>query len=524
MSYQSKKISLGTLLCNAGLISQEKLQIALRTQKKYSNMKLGEVLVLQEGIQVQTINFFVNQWQDMVRQGKQFPLSYYLKKACLLNEQQIATILREQQYSRQEFGTIAVEKGWINQKTVDFFETSLPLKPPEIMSLASLEEYNSNVLHLEQKYPNYSLVLGKILAWTGGNYYLTIAICKALSNSNINITAGSEINAVNLFIENSIIKKWQVSEVAEYIKAVKQRLVNNPRCAPKLLLKEYREILLFGSKKYRNTKEQNELLLLGLLLRENESVSVSNIIYQQIFNLRFIARELEIIRPDASKSKNVQAKKRNASDIEVPDRTFKKTVLNKNTPSVKADRQAKKIENDDGKLNLDISRPVTVIVSLISLGAIALSTPLFLKMNNYYSSKLQEEETSKLNFVQKGENTQQLCDAIDFADSSASLNLLSRLEEKQQLSEQIPINCEIALDRLRIMAVPELGKENRILEAINHLCKIPKNSEMHLEAKVWLKHWYDSAAWGKKTQFYLEDFTKYKNLDCPAAHFMQSEI
>jgi hypothetical protein len=68
-----------------------------------------------------------------------------------------------------------------------------------------------------------------------------------------------------------------------------------------------------------------------------------------------------------------------------------------------------------------------------------------------------------------------------------------------------------------------LGKDNRILEAIRHLCNVPADSEMFIDAEIWLKRWYDSASWGKETKLYIEEINKHQNKSCPAAHFMEYE-
>ncbi len=283
MSNQNHKPLLGVLLQNAGLISQEQLQNALDIQAKYAQMKLGEILVLQEGIRAKTIDFFVNKWHMFLAQGQQFPIGYYLKQACLLNEQQIQTILEEQKNNQQKFGVLAVKKGWIQQNTINFFLASFS-QAPQLMSLSSLEQYNQDTLHLEEKYPNYYLILSRILAWTGGNFGLTKTISYVFANSNFNIPAGLEINTVDRFIEESLIKNWQNSKAAAYIRVVKRNFLKNPRCDSILLLKEYRNILLAGNKQYQQTKEQNELLSLGLIVKKNNYLKVANLIYQQIFN------------------------------------------------------------------------------------------------------------------------------------------------------------------------------------------------------------------------------------------------
>ena len=525
MSYQNNKLLLGSLLQNAGLISIEQLQTALKTQKQYTEMKLGEILILQEGIRAKTISFFVEQWQEMVLQGKQFLLGYYLKRAYLLSEQQIETILQEQQNNQKRFGTLAVQKGWIDQKTIDFFVKSLSPKPPQIMSLSSLEEYNSSTLHLEKKYANHALILRRIFAWTGGNLHLTKAICQVFANSGVNIPAGSEMNAVDLCVENSFLRKWQVSKPAEYIRAVKQKLVNNPRCDSKLLLKEYREILLSGTKEYQNTKEQNELVLLGLVSRENNQLNISNIIYQQVFNQNFVAQELSKIQSQATTVDNLKIKSKTAPVTKKSTFVPEKVAPNSNHVQIQVHHQSEAENSHHSKPNTNIPKLLTIAGSLIALGAIASVTPLFLKMNNYYSSQLQQEQTQEQtdsDFTQEVNQFEQFCDEIDFADSIPTLSLISRLEKNQQLLEEFPDSCETALNRLRILAAPELGKKSRILEAIKHLCKIPEDSEMHLEAEVWLQHWYDSPDWGAKTKLYLDNFAKYKNFDCAAARSIQS--
>ena len=527
MPYQNNRLPLGSLLQNAGLISNEQLKTALQAQKQYAKMRLGEILVLQEGIKAKTIDFFVNKWQEAVLQGKQFPLGYYLKKAYLLSEQQIETILKEQQYSDQKFGTLAVKKGWISQKTVDFFIDSLPLKPPPIMSLSSLEEYNNNTLHLEKKYANYSLILSRVLAWTRGNLYLTKATCQAFANSDVNIPAGSEINAVDLFIENILIKKWQVSEVAEYIRIVKQSLVNNPRCDSKLLLKEYRNILLSDSKEYQNTTEQEELLLLGVVSFKKDRLSVANIIYQRVFNQDFVASELSRIKPQVAALDGSSIKRDTASIPENLAVTSEKIASNLNHVQIEVNHQTEENSVDDRKPNINLPKLLTIGGSLLALSAIALLISLFLKIDNYYSSRSDREQAlepeADLDFALEVNKLEQFCDGIDFTDSSSSLSLISRLEKNQQLLEEFPDSCQIALDRLRIVAAPMLGRESRILEAVKNLCKIPEDSEMHLEAETWIKHWYNSPDWGEKTQLYLEDFAKYKNFDCPASHFISEQ-
>ena len=134
--------------------------------------------------------------------------------------------------------------------------------------------------------------MSRILAWTGGNESLTKTICQVFANSDFNIPAGSEIKAVDQFVEDSCIRKWRTSKTAEYIRSVKQNFVNNLRLDSRLLLQEYRKILLSDNQEYKKTPEQNELLRLGLIVEQNSHLRVTNIIYQRVFNQDFISHEL----------------------------------------------------------------------------------------------------------------------------------------------------------------------------------------------------------------------------------------
>lgn len=514
------KLPLGLLLKNAGLISDERLQKALAIQAKYTKMKLGEILVLQEGIQAKTIDFFVNSWQKLVEKGRKFPIGYYLNKAGLLDDRQIETILQEQENSQQKFGAIAVQKGWIAPQTVTFFLDSLPLKPALIVPFSWLEEYDEQTLHLAKKYVNHSLILSRIFAWTGGNSNLIKIIAPAFTESSFNIPTGLEIGAVDRFVEKNLIENWQKSDRATYIRTVARNLVNNRQCSPQRLLQEYQKILLSGSQQDRSTPEQEELLALGLIVRdreEREKLRVANLIYQQVFDRNWTTRQLDRLQNrqiDTQKSLAIAAPITTTNNVD-------STIV---TKPIEVERQ------NQNSNSFSSPNPLTKIGSIVTLCSLVLLVPLFLLANNYYFSRLREPSND--NSIVNADRLQQFCQTIDFSNSSAALQLISKLEtDKRKLLENFssssdsleifPNNCEAALNRLRVLAAPQLGKENRVLEAIRHLCKIPADSEMSVEAEVWLDRWYNSSAWGRETKFLLSELDKYDEAGCPAGHFTE---
>ena len=520
MSDRNKRPPLGLLLQNAGLITNEQLQNALNIQSKYTRMKLGEILVLQEDIEAKTIDFFVEQWYKFIELGQQFPIGYYLKKAGLLDEWQIKTILEEQKGNRQKFGAVAVQKGWIRPTTIDFFSNALSFKTPQAISFDSLEEYDREVLHLDRKYIDRSLILSRILAWTSGNFVLTKTIAHVFAESDFNLAAGSEISAIDRFVENSLIEHWQSSKSASYLRTVKRNLIENQKCSPISLLQEYREILLAGSKKYTATKEQDELLTLGLTACDGDKLRVANLIYQQVFDRDWTARELDRLKPNPQKAI--------APTIKQANYTIDDSNTSLNGVEAKPSDAAKTVDESNQNSN-NSPEPITKISSLITLAIIGLLIPLFLTIDRYYSSQSQSElETSDISLE---EELQQFCSNTEMSDLNSSLKLISRLENSQQeLSETsssgvaaFPKNCQRVLDRLRVAIAPQLGRENRVLEAVRHLCQVSPDSEVYLDAEVWLKRWYNSPSWGDDVAFYLTEFSEYKGSNCPAAHFTEYE-
>ncbi|MEL6928748.1 MAG: hypothetical protein AAFO95_08945 [Cyanobacteria bacterium J06600_6] len=529
MSELNKKIPIGLLLQNAGLISAEQLKNALEVQKQYPQMKLGEILVLRQGLRVKTINFFADKWQEIMAQGQILPLGYYLKQACLLNDQQIATILQEQKEKQEKFGEIAVQKDWIEQDTINFFINNLSLQPPQIMSLGMLEKYNSETLHLEKKYADHSLVLTRILAWTGGIPVLTKAIAQVFAKSKSNIPGGQEIKAVDQFVEGTLIRKWRTDNAASSIRTIAYSLSNNPRCGSIPLLKEYQNILLAVEKAYENSEEQQELLQLGLIVLVKNQLRVSSIIYQQIFDREFVIEKLQQLESKKVNSANSKSTSQQ-SETQIPEQPQSKILQSANIATVPAESIAQtpladKQEYPIVELEDNSPEPLTKVASIITGVAIALLVPLFLTINNYYSSLSNSSGKTKNISQKQTDQLQQSCRQINSPDLSSVLNAIANLEStQQQLQQDFPANCEITLNRLRVMAAPQLGKESRILEAIRHLCKVPSSSEMYIEAEVWLKRWYRSANWGQETKFYLEEIDKYENVSCPPAHFTEYEI
>ncbi|MGL4884062.1 MAG: hypothetical protein ACRC8K_23845, partial [Waterburya sp.] len=117
---------LGLVLQTAGLVSPEQVRAALQ-ESLSSNHRLGEIMARQGLISQQTVDFFAEQWPQLLNHEVQQPLGQYLKAANLIDDSQIETILQEQTTNRLKFGEAAVFKKIISQTTLNFFLEQLEL-------------------------------------------------------------------------------------------------------------------------------------------------------------------------------------------------------------------------------------------------------------------------------------------------------------------------------------------------------------------------------------------------------------
>lgn len=112
---------LGVILREADLVTKTEIKTALEYQKLYPCMRLGEILAIQGWIRPETVEFFAEEWQQLIEHPYRKPIGHYLQQAALLETQQIKRILDEQRYTGYKFGSTAVLQGYLKPKTLDFF-------------------------------------------------------------------------------------------------------------------------------------------------------------------------------------------------------------------------------------------------------------------------------------------------------------------------------------------------------------------------------------------------------------------
>ncbi|MCY6490851.1 AAA-like domain-containing protein [Leptolyngbya sp. GGD] len=131
--------------------------------------------------------------------------------------------------------------------------------------------------------------LAEILAWTGGQPFLTQKICQL-------VTQHPEFNSISCLIQDRIIDNWEAQDEPEHLRTIRDRLFRNEQRVSRLL-GIYQQILQQGELIADSSSEQTELQLSGLVVKQQGKLRVYNKIYAQVFNLEWIEKQFQKCRP-----------------------------------------------------------------------------------------------------------------------------------------------------------------------------------------------------------------------------------
>ncbi|MFM2311705.1 MAG: hypothetical protein RLZZ04_981 [Cyanobacteriota bacterium] len=324
MSLSRNQVPLGAVLQQAGLVSAEQVNQALKQQKQTdSNLTIGEILAQDGKISPQTADFFAERWFSLVTEQPKQPIGQYLKQAALLDEQQIQAILVEQQGSKRKFGEVAIAKGWLKQTTLDFFLSHLQVESSPVSAADALgrkkepqyfrqglgefsneQDYSQKVhegflqikrklLKLEGQEAGSAKTLERVLFWTNGHSLLTQKLFSLITQTLHPLSTQEEEKRIDDLVQTKVIDNWSNNELKSHLSGISNRLLNNHRCSPSQLLKLYEKVLT-GTILIDDSQEQQELLNSGLVVRQQDKLVVANRIYQSVFTPSWIARTLKI--------------------------------------------------------------------------------------------------------------------------------------------------------------------------------------------------------------------------------------
>ena len=167
----------------------------------------------------------------------------------------------------------------------------------------SLEEASPLTQGLESVVSNAEAIIKSILAWTSGQPFLSQKLCQLIvratreSHSDVLIVPpGTEGFFVESVVRSHIIQNWESQDEPEHLKTIRDRILRNEQRAGRLL-GIYQKILQGVEVPTDDSREQVELLLSGLVVKYHDCLQVRNQIYQEVFNKKWVEKNLASLRP-----------------------------------------------------------------------------------------------------------------------------------------------------------------------------------------------------------------------------------
>lgn len=186
----------------------------------------------------------------------------------------------------------------------------------------NLAEVQPLEIGLANTVENPQAVMKEILTWTGGQPFLTQKLSQLIAQHWVGETAQqgslsviespflkklmqeilipSEAMAdqISAIVRSHIVENWASLDEPPHLRTIRDRLLCHEQRASRLL-GLYLQILQNGNVLADDSPEKIELLLSGLVVKKQGSLQVYNRIYQEVFNLEWVEKQLKKLRPYA---------------------------------------------------------------------------------------------------------------------------------------------------------------------------------------------------------------------------------
>lgn len=178
-------------------------------------------------------------------------------------------------------------------------KTRTPFNVGQTIQLKGFQLHEAQPLlqGLTEKVENPQAVLKEVLFWTNGQPFLTQKICKLIRDSNAPISANHEAQWIENLVRTHLIDHWEFQDEPEHFRTIRDRLLHN-RCKTIHLLDLYQKIWRGEVVKAVDSREQWELLLSGLVIKQQDNFKVHNRIYEVIFDQQWVNQILSRWRSD----------------------------------------------------------------------------------------------------------------------------------------------------------------------------------------------------------------------------------
>jgi WD40 repeat protein len=147
------------------------------------------------------------------------------------------------------------------------------------------------------------VVLKAILDWTGGQPFLTQKLCqiavKTAQQSEtlpLKLTPAMATVWVEDLVRSQLLDHWESQDEPVHLRTIRDHLFWHKHRTGRIL--GLYQQLLQGTPVYTDdSREQADLLLSGLVVRQDNQRAIKNRIYRDVFNSEWVAQQLQRLRP-----------------------------------------------------------------------------------------------------------------------------------------------------------------------------------------------------------------------------------
>ena len=301
---------------------------------------------------------------------------------------------------------------------------------------------------LQNSSKNPQRVIEEIVKWSGGQPFLTQRLCQLSVICSQNMCdcplTGHEAEWVAKIAREEIINNWESKDEPEHLKTIRDRLLRDKSKTPRLL-RITKQILQQGFVDADETIEQRYLLLSNLVVKTNGRLVFRNAIYQEIFNLNWVERQLDKLCPYGKELEGWLASNCEDKSYLLRGNTLKKAQVWANHHDISLDEyqflNASQVQEQEESLrDLELLRLKEVEVRLFQEHRLAklqrfllatISTALFATISlsaavywNYRSAKIQEVQAhiaSAKSLFNSDRRFDSLIDAIEAKEEANSI-------------------------------------------------------------------------------------------------------
>ncbi|HBE36039.1 MAG TPA: hypothetical protein DD990_33280, partial [Cyanobacteria bacterium UBA11368] len=167
----------------------------------------------------------------------------------------------------------------------------------------TFEEAQPLIPGLSRIFTNSELVLKEILNWTSGQPFMTQKLCELAARVSqekdggvLKIPPGTEAFWVENLVRSRVIHNWESQDEPEHLRTIRDRILRNSQRAGRLL-GIYQQIWQGVAVTTDDSREQIELLLSGLVEKEQGLLKIKNKIYHEVFEEEWVKKQLGQLRP-----------------------------------------------------------------------------------------------------------------------------------------------------------------------------------------------------------------------------------